>query len=114
MKLIDTRRLRRKAFAPLHATRSSQAATMTLRPGASSSESSGNEHPWAEQWLYVVSGTGVARVGRRSVKLREGALLLIAKRERHVIENRGRSNLVTMNVYVPPAYGGDGEPLSRR
>jgi len=114
MKLIDTKRLRRKGFAPLHATRSSQAATMTLRPGARSNESSSNEHAWAEQWLYVVSGTGVARIGRRSVKLREGALLLIAKREPHVIENRGRSNLVTINVYVPPAYGRDGEPLPSR
>lgn len=84
---------------------------MTLRPGATSSESSSNEHAWAEQWLYVVSGTGVARIGRRSVKLREGSLLLIARREPHVIENRGRSNLVTINVYVPPAYGSDGEPL---
>lgn len=68
MKHIDTRRPRRKAFAPLHATRSSQAATMTLRPGATSNESSSNEHPWAEQWLYVVSGSGVARVGRRSAQ----------------------------------------------
>ena len=84
---------------------------MTLRPGATSNESSSNEHAWAEQWLYVVSGTGVARVGRRSLKLREGSLLLIERREPHVIENRGRSNLVTINVYVPPAYGSDGEPL---
>ncbi len=85
---------------------------MTLRPGATSNESSSNEHAWAEQWLYVVSGTGVARIGRRSVKLREGSLVLIGKREPHVIENRGRSNLVTVNLYVPPAYGRDGEPLS--
>ena len=87
---------------------------MTLRPGARSNESSSNEHAWAEQWLNVVSGTGVARVGRRSVTLREGSLLLIARREPHVIENRGRSNLVTVNLYVPPAYRADGEPLAPR
>lgn len=111
MKHIATRRLRRRSFAVLHATRSSQAATMTLRPGATSSEASANEHAWAEQWLYVVSGTGTARVSGRTVRLREGSLLLIGKREPHVIRNTGRSNLVTVNVYAPPAYGRSGEPL---
>jgi mannose-6-phosphate isomerase-like protein (cupin superfamily) len=83
---------------------------MTLAPGAESNESSANEHAWAEQWLYVVSGTGSARIGRRTVKLRPGSLLLIEKREPHVIR-AGRSRLVTINVYVPPAYRKDGEPL---
>ncbi|MBA3542341.1 MAG: cupin domain-containing protein, partial [Deltaproteobacteria bacterium] len=81
MKHVATARQRRKSFAVLHATRSSQAATMTLRPGASSDERSSNEHAWAEQWLYVVAGTGTARIGGRSVKLRAGSLLLIEKRE---------------------------------
>lgn len=110
MHAIETTRHRRKAFAVLARTQSSQAATMTLAPGQSSDEESANEHPWAEQWLYVVSGTGTARVGRRTVRLRAGSLLLIAKREPHVIR-AGRSRLVTVNIYVPPAYDGDGEPL---
>ena len=83
---------------------------MTLRPGATSSERSSNEHGWAEQWLYVVAGSGVARVGRLSVKLHEGSLLLISKHEPHVIENTGRTNTVTVNIYAPPAYRHDGEP----
>lgn len=112
MKHIATARLRRRGFAVLHATRSSQAATMTLRPGATSSEDSANEHAWAEQWLYVVSGTGTARVSGRTVRLREGSLLLIGKREPHQIRNTGRGDLVTVNVYVPPAYRADGEPRS--
>lgn len=86
---------------------------MTLAPGAESQESSSNEHGWAEQWLYVVSGTGSARVGKRTIRLREGSLLFIEKREPHVIRAGRRSRLVTMNIYVPPAYGGDGEPLRR-
>jgi mannose-6-phosphate isomerase-like protein (cupin superfamily) len=110
VKHLATRRLRRRDFAVLHATRSSQAATMTLRPGATSSEDSANEHAWAEQWLYVVSGTGTARVSGRTVRLREGSLLLIGKREPHQIRNTGRRDLVTLNVYVPPAYAADGEP----
>ena len=111
MKHAQTARLRRRAFQVVHRTRASQAATMTLRPGQTSSEDSANEHAWAEQWLYVVAGTGTARVSGRTVKLREGSLLLIGKREPHVIRNTGRTNLVTINIYVPPAYGGDGEPL---
>ena len=111
MQHAETKRLRRKSFEPVLRTRTSQAATMTLRPGAESNESSSNEHAWAEQWLYVVAGTGTARIGPRSVKLREGTLILIEKREPHVIRNTGRTNLVTFNVYVPPAYGKDGEPL---
>lgn len=112
MKHVQTTRLRRRGFQVLHATQSSQAATMTLRPGAESGEDGANEHSWAEQWLYVVSGTGTARVSGRSIKLRAGSLLLIGKRERHVIRNTGRSNLVTVNVYAPPAYRADGEPLA--
>jgi mannose-6-phosphate isomerase-like protein (cupin superfamily) len=113
VKHVATRRLRRREFAVIHATRSSQAATMTIRPGATSSEDSANEHAWAEQWLYVVAGTGTARIGRRTVRLREGSLLLIEKREAHVLENTGRTDLVTINVYAPPAYGKDGQPLRR-
>ena len=111
MKSFQTTRVRRRAFSVLGKTRSSQAATMTLAPDAESDESSANEHAWAEQWLYVVSGTGTARVGRRTVHLKAGSLLLIEKREPHKIRAGRRSRLVTVNIYVPPAYGSDGEPL---
>ncbi len=86
---------------------------MILAPGQASNEETANEHGWAEQWLYVVSGTGRARVSGRTVALRAGTLLLIGKREPHVIR-AGRTRLVTFNVYVPPAYDGEGEPLRRR
>jgi mannose-6-phosphate isomerase-like protein (cupin superfamily) len=109
MKSIATSRRRKKQFEVLHTTRTSQAAMMVLQPGAESSEASANEHGWAEQWLYVVSGTGTARVGKRTVKLREGVLLLIARREPHLIR-AGRTRLVTCNVYVPAAYDREGEP----
>jgi mannose-6-phosphate isomerase-like protein (cupin superfamily) len=112
MRSLQTTRARRRQFAVLHRTRTSQAATMTLAPRAESSEDSSNEHAWAEQWLYVVSGSGTARVGRRTVPLRPGTLLLIERREPHVIR-AGRTRLVTINVYVPPAYDPEGEPLKR-
>jgi mannose-6-phosphate isomerase-like protein (cupin superfamily) len=114
MKSIETTKHRRAAFSVLARTRSSQAATMTLAPGAESNESSSNEHAWAEQWMYVVSGTGSARIGKRTIRLREGSLVLIEKREPHVIRAGKRSRLVTMNIYVPPAYDDAGEPLRKR
>ena len=99
----------RSEFALLTSTRSAQAAMMTLQPGGSTGEEVENEHPNAEQWLFVISGTGKATVGRRSVKIAANSLLLIEKGEPHRIVNTGRSPLVTLNVYVPPAYkkGGD-------
>ncbi|MBA2538246.1 MAG: cupin domain-containing protein, partial [Deltaproteobacteria bacterium] len=111
MRHLETKSLRHHNFKPLHATRTSQAAMMTLRPGTESTEDSSNEHAWAEQWLYVVSGSGSARVGKRTVKLREGSVVLISRREPHSIKNTGRKNLVTFNVYARPAYDPEGEPL---
>jgi mannose-6-phosphate isomerase-like protein (cupin superfamily) len=111
MKTIRTTRHTRREFAVLHRTRAAQAATMSLAPGASSSERSSNEHGWAEQWLYVVSGRGTARVNGRSVKLEPGTLLVIGKHEPHEITSGPRSRLVTVNLYVPPAYDAHGEPL---
>jgi mannose-6-phosphate isomerase-like protein (cupin superfamily) len=101
----------RDDFAVLHATGASQAAMMTIPPGESTSEGSDNEHAWAEQWLYVVSGTGEARGAKKTVALKVGSLLLIEKGEPHEIENTGSVPLVTLNIYAPPAYDKEGEPL---
>jgi mannose-6-phosphate isomerase-like protein (cupin superfamily) len=99
----------RSYFRVLTSSNSAQAAMMVLKPGQSTGEKQ-NEHPRAEQWLFVISGTGRARVGRRSVKLKEGSLLLIEQNQEHQVENTGRSRpLVTLNFYVPPAYQRDGE-----
>ena|SRR2546422_231833 len=100
----------RAFFKVLASTASAQAAMMTLRPGQKSGEDVENEHPNAEQWLFVVSGSGTARVGRRRVALRDNSLLLIEKGEAHQIENTNkRRPLVTLNFYVPPAYDEEGE-----
>jgi len=85
---------------------------MSLKPGASSSNSVENEHPHAEQWLYVISGSGVAKVGRRRLRLKEGDLLLIPKKAIHQITNTGRVRLITLNFYSPPAYTRDGNVKS--
>jgi mannose-6-phosphate isomerase-like protein (cupin superfamily) len=108
MKLISTGK-HRSEFDVLVSTRGSQAAMMTLQPGGTSSDEPENEHPWAEQWLFVISGTGAARVGSRSAKLKANDLLLIERNEPHQIKNTGRSVLVTLNFYIPPAYSSKGD-----
>jgi len=107
---------KRGEFEILTATRSAQAAMMTLRPGGTSDDEPSNEHALSEQWLYVISGTGEATIGKRRgslrrIKLAERSLLLVEKGELHQIKNTGRAALVTINFYVPPAYGPDGEAL---
>jgi mannose-6-phosphate isomerase-like protein (cupin superfamily) len=88
----------------------SQAAQMTLAPGASEGGPD-NRHAGADQWLYVVSGRGAALVEGERVELREGTLVLIRRGERHEIRNTGEVPLKTLNVYVPPAYTEDGDEL---
>ena len=72
-----------------------------------------NRHRGADQWLYVLSGSGEAIVDGRRHKLRAGSLVLIESKERHQIRNSGRGLLRTLNFYVPPAYRKDGNPLPR-
>jgi mannose-6-phosphate isomerase-like protein (cupin superfamily) len=96
-------------FKVMYSTSSAQAAMMTLRPGQSSSDEPVNEHPRCEQWLFVVSGTGRAIVGKQRVTIKANSLLVIEQGEPHRITNTGKSPLVTLNVYVPPAYTADGD-----
>jgi mannose-6-phosphate isomerase-like protein (cupin superfamily) len=115
MKHVQTAR-RRNEFARLLATREAQAILMTLAPGEASEDEPANEHPRCEQWMFVLSGRGqatVRRTGGRSqtVSLSPGSLLVVLKREPHQIKNTGAESLRTINLYVPPAYGRDGEPL---
>src|SRR5947207_884223 len=108
MRLIATSSVR-SFFKVLHSTSDAQAAMMTLRPGQSSSDSVENEHPRCEQWCYVIAGAGRATVGKRTLALKPGSLLLIEKAEPHKITNTGRKSLVTLNFYCPPAYREDGD-----
>ncbi len=89
--------------------RKAQAAEMVIAPG--DSEGGGdNRHRGADQWLFVVSGSGVAKVEGRRVPLKAGTLLVIEKGERHEVRNTGRTLLKTLNFYYPPAFAVDGDP----
>lgn len=89
-----------------------QAATMVLPPGESEGDSK-NRHRGSDQWLYVVSGTGRAVINRTRYPLRAGTLLLIERGARHQITNTGTAPLRTLNLYLPPAYATQGDPLPR-
>ncbi|HEX2612008.1 MAG TPA: cupin domain-containing protein [Fibrobacteria bacterium] len=83
---------------------------MNLVPG-SKEGGPDNRHRGADQWLFVVEGTGRALLDGRRVALKAGTLLKIPKGARHEIRNTGRGLLKTLNLYTPPGYRKDGEPL---
>jgi mannose-6-phosphate isomerase-like protein (cupin superfamily) len=87
-----------------------QAAGMTLAPG-SSTGGPDNRHSGADQWLFVVSGSGLAIVDGVQQPLRTGSLLLIERGEAHEIRCTGDQPLRTVNFYSPPAYDDEGEEL---
>ena len=89
-----------------------QAATMVLPPGDSEGGPD-NRHRGADQWLFVLAGSGVATLGRTRHSLRAGTLLLIERGTTHEIRNTGRTRLRTLNLYVPPAYTASGDERPR-
>jgi len=104
-----------KGFHVVFGNGRAQVAEMVIEPGGREGDPS-NRHHGADQWLYVVSGAGVASVNGKTVPLRAGVLILIEKNDRHEIKNTGREWLRTLNYYTPPAYtdGGDELPAARR
>ena len=87
-----------------------EAAVMVIAPGDAEGDSR-NRHRGADQWLFVVSGSGQARVGARQVQLKRGSLLLIERGQTHEVRNTGRRPLRTLNFYAPPAYARTGRAL---
>jgi mannose-6-phosphate isomerase-like protein (cupin superfamily) len=101
-----------KGFAVVLKNARAQAATMVIPPDGVEGGPD-NRHRGSDQWLYVLSGTGRATLGRRRQTLRAGTLLLIERGTTHEIRNTGRTPLKTLSLYVPPAYTASGEPLPR-
>src|SRR5579859_8249112 len=92
-----------EGFKVIFGNARSQVAQMVIAPGGSEGGPK-NRHRGADQWLYVVAGRGIAKVGKRRLPLREGTLLLIEHGDQHEILNNSRALLKTLNLYVPPAY----------
>ena len=92
-----------KGFHIAFGNRRSQAAEMVIAPGDSEGDPD-NRHRGSDQWLFVLSGTGIATINDKRRRLRKNVLLLIERGDRHEIRNNGRALLRTLNFYVPPAY----------
>ena len=96
-------------FEVVAGTDRSQAATMTLSPGQSTGGPE-NHHPRADQWCYVVDGTGIAVVDGEESRLEPGILVCFEAGEAHEIRNDAGDDgsneepLRTINVYAPPVY----------
>jgi mannose-6-phosphate isomerase-like protein (cupin superfamily) len=67
----------------------------------------------ADQWLFVVAGSGTATVNGKRYSLKAGTLMLIERGNAHEIRNSGRGVLRALSIYVPPAYTAAGEELPR-
>jgi mannose-6-phosphate isomerase-like protein (cupin superfamily) len=100
-----------KGFHVTVGNRRAQAAQMVIAPGDKEGGPD-NRHRGADQWLFVVSGRGLAVVNGKRHPLRAGSLVLIERGDEHEIRNTGRTGLKTLNIYVPPAYTSDGEELA--
>lgn len=101
-----------QGFRVAFGNRRAQAAAMTLPPGGSEGGPE-NRHRGSDQWLYVVAGSGSAVINGKRYPLRRGTLLLMERGDCHEIQNTGRKSLRTLNLYVPPAYTSEGDPLPR-
>jgi mannose-6-phosphate isomerase-like protein (cupin superfamily) len=97
-------------FQVILGNQASQAAEMVLPPGEAEGGAE-NRHRGADQWLYVLSGSGIATVNGERYQLDKGSLMLIERGDEHEIRNTGDDPLRTLNFYVPPAYTEDGEEL---
>jgi|SRR3954469_485719 mannose-6-phosphate isomerase-like protein (cupin superfamily) len=101
-----------KGFSVALSNKRAQAATMVI-PAGDCEGGPDNRHRGADQWLFVLSGKGEATVGRRVHRLSANSMLLIERGATHEIRNTGRTPLMTLSFYVPPAYRADGEELPR-
>jgi mannose-6-phosphate isomerase-like protein (cupin superfamily) len=104
-----------RGFRVALSNKRAQVAEMVLEPGKSEGDP-GNRHRGADQWLFVVSGAGVAIVNERRHVLRAGSLILIEQGDRHEVKATGRDPMRTLNFYAPPAYdsAGDERPAGKR
>lgn len=90
----------KKSFSIIGETKKSQVAEMSLGPDERTGGKE-NRHN-SDQWLFVVSGEGVATVEGRKVKLSPGTLLLIEAKEEHSVACNSEQILKTLNFYAPP------------
>lgn len=55
-------------------------------------------HADADEFLYVIAGTGAVRIGQRVEVLQSGVLMLVPRTMPHVLTSRGRNPLVVLSI----------------
>ena len=100
----------RPGFRVSVGNKKSQGAVMVLAVGGHEGGPD-NRHKGADQWLVVTEGTGEAIINGNKLPVKAGTMVLIEAGDTHEIRNTGRSLLKSVNVYLPPAYDGEGEEL---
>jgi quercetin dioxygenase-like cupin family protein len=62
-----------------------------------------HRHPNAEEFEYLVSGSGIARVGDTDVELRPGEVVFVPRNDYHGFENTGDDPVVMIWGYAGAA-----------
>lgn len=60
-----------------------------------------NRHEAAFEHFYVLSGSGIAKVGDEEIVLCPGAHLIVPMQTDHVVQNTGSSKLYVLTTMVP-------------
>lgn len=101
VEIVDVFTHRGQFFRVLQETERSQAAVMTIAPGA---DAGPEEQHGGDQILYVIEGEALVRLGAKEHHLKAGALATIPAGTRHHVRNPGRAPLFFLTVYAPPEY----------
>jgi len=93
-------------FHLIETTGRTQTATMTLKPGAASSDEL-EVHPHSDQVLLVLEGVVVAEVEDERTTLQRDDSIIIPADVKHRFINEGSETVFAFTVYGPPAYQTD-------
>lgn len=88
----------------LFTTKNQQLVVMSLKPGEAIPIESHN----GTQFFRVEAGTGIAHINKKSIKLKNGASLIVPPNTRHEIVNNSRTNALKLyTIYSPPQHKPD-------
>lgn len=94
---LENRRFRKILFT----TNQMQLVLMSLEPG----EEIGREkHSGITQFIRIEKGKGLAEVGSKRYRLKDGDCIIIPSGKYHNIINTGKNRLKLYTLYAPPAH----------
>jgi mannose-6-phosphate isomerase-like protein (cupin superfamily) len=97
---INQRRIKLLASPKSPAKRDEYSCGMAIIPAGHVHEP--HAHDASEELIYVVSGTGVAKVGGNEFTVGSGQMIAIDKGEAHQFFNTGPDELRLLWIYSPP------------